>query len=152
MDQIATSAGVASALEFCMSLCSRTDAIIESWHSTPPLMFALHNELSDLVVVLDSARAAAETAVLDNGKQHTEFFSELKQPLTEAFRLLTVVEDLTAKLLEARDGRARGSVLSKDGKTATFKNRLRDVRIALDDCLLLHNVYGYHTCSHPGRS
>lgn len=115
-------------------------------------MFALHNELSDLVVVLDSARAAAETAVLDDGKEHTELFSELKEPLTEAFRLLTVVEDLTAKLLEARDGRARGRVLSKDGKTATFKDRLRDVRIALDDCLLLHNVYGYHICSHPGRS
>lgn len=115
-------------------------------------MFALHNELSDLVVVLDSSLAATEMAVLDDGKDHAEFLVDLEWSLNEASRLLKAVEDLVAELLEARDGRTRGRILSRDGKTATVKDRLRDVRIALNDCLLLHNVYGYHVRSYRGRS
>lgn len=135
-------AGVTSALELGMSLSNRTDAAIESWHNAPPLIYALHNELSDLVIVLDSARAATETAALDAGKEHDEFLIDLDRPLTEACRLLTTVEALVVELLEARDGRTRGRVLARDDKTATFKDGLRAVRIALHDCLLIHNVYG----------
>lgn len=152
MDHPATMAGVTSALEFCMSLSSRTDAVIESWHGTPPLMFALHNELSDLIVVLDSTRAATEIAGLDVSKQHSRLLVDLRNPLTEAYRILTTVEDLVVELVEARDGKTRGRVLSRDGKAATFKDRLRGVRILMHDCLLLHNVYGYHIRSKSCRS
>lgn len=147
MDHRETMVGVTSALEFCMRLSSRTDAVIESWHGTPPLMFALHNEVSDLVVVLDGTRAATEIAGLDASKQHARLLDDLEIPLTETYRILTAVEDLVVELVEARDGRTRGRVLIKDGKAATFKDRLRGVRIVLHDCLLLHNVYGYHICS-----
>lgn len=144
MDHPATMAGVTSALEFCMSLSRRTDAVIESWHGTPPLMLALHNELSDLVVVLDSARAATEIAGIDVSKQHSRLLGDLENPLTEVYRILTAVEDLVVELIEARDGKTRGRVLNKDGKAENFKDRLRGIRIVLHDCLLLHNVYGYH--------
>lgn len=144
MDHPATMAGVTSALEFCMSLSSRTDAVIESWHGTPPLMFALHNELSDLVVVLDSTRATTELVGLDASKQYSRLLGDLEKPLTEAYRILTEVEDLVVELIEARDGKTRGRVLNRDGKATNFKDRLRGVRIVLHDCLLLHNVYGYH--------
>lgn len=110
-------------------------------------MFALHNEVSDLTVVLDGTRAAIEIAGLDASKQHARLLDDLEIPLTETYRILTAVEDLVVELVEARDGRTRGRVLIKDGKAATLKDRLRGVRIVLHDCLLLHNVYGYHICS-----
>lgn len=124
-----------------MSLSRRTDAVIESWHGTPPLMLALHNELSDLVVVLDSTRAATEIAGIDVSKQHSRLLGDLEKPLTEVYRILTAVEDLVVELIEARDGKTRGRVLNK---AENFKDRLRGIRIVLHDCLLLHNVYGYH--------
>lgn len=136
--------GVTSALNFCMRLSSSTDAVIESWHGTPPLMFALHNELSDLVVVLDSTRAATEIAGLDDSNQHASLLGDLEKPLTEAYRILTAVKDLVMELVEARDGKTRGRVLIRDGKAANFKDLLRGIRIVLHDCVLLHNVYGYH--------
>lgn len=143
MDHRTTMVGVTSALEFCMRLSSKIDTVIESWHGTPPLMFALHNELSDLVVVLDSTRAATEIAGLDASKQNARLLDDLGIPLTEAYRIMTAVEDLVVELVEARDGKTRGRVLVRNGKAATFKDRLRGVRIVLHDCLLLHNVYGY---------
>lgn len=152
MDHPATTAGVTSALEFCMSLSSRTDAVIELWHGTPPLMFALHNELSDLVVVLDSTRTATELVGPDASKQHARLLGDLEKPLTEAYRILTAVEALVVELVEAHDGKTRGRVLNRDGKAATFKDRLRGVRTVLHDCLLLHNVYGYHIRSSSRQS
>ena len=143
MDLRATTAGVTSTLEFCMSLSSRTNTVIDSWTNTPSLMYALHNEISDLVVVLDNTRAATEAAVLDNGKKSAELLDGLGGHLAEAYRLLKAVEKLVADLLAARDGRQRCRVLAKNGQAASFKDCLRDVRIRLDDCLLLHNVYGY---------
>lgn len=145
MDHRATTAGVTSALDSSMSLSTRTNAVIESWHHAPPLMYALHNEISDLVVVLDSTSAATE---VDTSREHGKLLEDLEKPLAEARRLLARVESLVEELLEAHDGRTRGRVLSRDGKTATFKDRLRDVRIAMHDCLLLHNVYGYQ-CLFP---
>lgn len=140
-------AGVTSVLDSSMSLSARTNAVIESWHHAPPLMYALHNEISDLVVVLDSTSAATE---VDTSREHLKLLDDLEKPLAEALRLLGAVESLVMELLEARDGRTRGRVLSKNGQTETFKDRLRDVRTALYDCLLLHNVYGYQ-CSFSSR-
>lgn len=133
-------AGVTSALDSSMSLSTNTNAVIESWRHAPPLMYALHNEISDLVVVLDNTSAATE---VDTSRQHAKLLGDLEKPLAEARSLLAAVGNLVAELLEARDGKTRGRVLSKGGKMATFKDGLRDVRIALHDCLLLHNVYGY---------
>lgn len=142
-------AGVTSALDSSMSLSTRTNAVIESWRHAPPLMYALHNEISDLVVVLDNTSAATE---VDTSRERTKLLDDLEKPLSEARRLLAAVEDLVAELLEARDGKTRGRVLSKGGKTANLKDRLRDVRIALHDCILLRNVYGYYVQSQSGRS
>lgn len=123
-----------------MRLSGRTNAVIESWHKAPPLIYALHNELSDLVVVLDDTRAATEAAIYDPGKEQTELFADLEQPLAGANQLLTAVEKLAADLQEARHAKTRWRVLSDHGQTASLKDRLRDVRIMLHDCLLLHNV------------
>lgn len=142
-------AGVTSALDSSMSLSTRTNAVVESWHHAPPLIYALHNEISDLVVVLDNTSAATE---VNTSREHAKLLDDLEKPLAEARLLLATVENLIAELLVARDGRTRGRVLSKNDQTETLKDRLRDVRIALHDCLLLHNVYGYHVRSHSGRS
>ncbi|KAK7698297.1 hypothetical protein SLS64_012662 [Diaporthe eres] len=133
-------AGVTSALDSSMSLSARTNAVITSWHHAPPLMYALNNEISDLVVILDNTSAATE---VDTSKKHAKLLGDLEKPLAEARSLLAAAENLVAELLEARDGKTRGRVLSRGGKTANLKDRLRDVRIALHDCLLLHNVYEY---------
>lgn len=152
MDQRVPMAGVTSALELCMSVSRSTNAAIESWNNTPPLMYALHNEISDLVVLLDSTRAATEGAGLDASKEHAGLLDDVEQPLAEAVRLLTSVQYLVAELLAARDERTRARVLSKNDQAASFQNCLRDVRTRLHNCLLLHNVYEHLVYSHFGRS
>jgi len=152
MDPRAATAGFTSTLEYGMSLSFRTNAVIESWRNAPPLMCALHNEISDLVVVLDNTRAAAETAVLDAKTKSGELLNDLERPLVEVFRLLQAVDGLVGELLTARDERQRCKILSKNGRTASFQDRLRDVRITLYNCLLTHNVYVYLTRSNSGQS
>lgn len=112
-------------------------------------MYALHNEISDLVVVLDNTSAAME---VDTSRKHSKLLDDLEKPLAEVRRLLAEVQSLVTELLETRDGRTRGKVLSRHGKMASFKDGLRDLRIALHDCLLLHNVYGYNIRSQSRRS
>ena len=77
-------------------------------------MYALHNELSDLVVVLDSTLAATGVAGLSANKKHAELLNDIERPLAEAFRLLTSIQSLVAELLAARDERTRCRVLSKN--------------------------------------
>jgi hypothetical protein len=143
MDPRAATAGFTSTLEFGMSLSFRSNAVIDSWHETPPLMCALHNELSDLVVVLDNTRAAAETAALDPKSNSSELLTDLEKHLVEVFRVLQVVDLLVAELLAASDGKQRWRILSKTGRAAGFQDRLRDVRTTLYSCLLTHNMYEY---------
>lgn len=152
MDFRAATAGFTNTLEYGISLSRKTDTVIETWPNTPPLMCALHNELSDLVVVLDNTRAAAETAALDANTKSGELLEDLERPLVEIFRLLQAVDGLVAELLGARDGRQRSKILSKNGRTASFQDRLRDGRITLYNCLLAHNVYGFLAHSLPGES
>ncbi|KAL1854016.1 hypothetical protein Daus18300_011606 [Diaporthe australafricana] len=140
MDLFTTMAGVTSLLESSVRLSGRTSAVIESWPKTPPLIYALHNELSDLIIILDNTRAATEVAIQDIEKEHTELLADLEQPLAEAKAVLTAIENLVADLLEARHARTRWRVLSDHGQTASLKDHLRDVRVMLHDCLLLHNM------------
>lgn len=142
MDYPATTAGVTSALELGVSLSGRVNAVIESWHDTPPLMYALHNELSDLIVVLDNARSATEVSELSAGSRPAEILRDLEQHLAGADRLLSEAEELVVELLAARDVRQRRRVLSRNGQTASLKDRLRDARVSLHNCLLRHNMYG----------
>lgn len=143
MDYPATTAGVTSALELGVSLSGRANAVIEAWHDTPPLMYALHNELSDLIVVLDNTHSATEVSRLSAGTGPDELLSDLEQHLTRANQLLAQAEGLVAELLAAPGVRQRRRVLSRNGQTASLKDRLRDARVSLHNCLLLHNVYGY---------
>ncbi|KAG6361011.1 hypothetical protein INS49_009230 [Diaporthe citri] len=86
-------AGVTSALDSSMRLSARTNDVVESWHHAPPLMYALHNEISDLVVVLDNTSAAAEVAT---SREHAKLLDDLGKPLVEARRLLAAVESSVA--------------------------------------------------------
>ncbi|KAJ0110049.1 hypothetical protein J7T55_014852 [Diaporthe amygdali] len=133
MDFRANMASVTSAMESGMSLCGKTNAVIESWNDTPPLMYALHNELSDLVIVLDNVQAVSESTISGHSREHAELFADLERPLAEACRLLTTVEVLVAELLEARDARTRCRVLSKIGHTTSLKDRLRDTQLDLKE-------------------
>lgn len=142
MDYPATTAGVTSALELGVSLSDRANAVIEAWHDTPPLMYALNNELSDFIVVLDNAASATEVSGLNDSRRPAGLLSDLEQHVTGANRLLAEAEELVAELLAARDGRQRRRVLSRDGQTASLKDRLRDARVSLHNCLLCHNMYG----------
>lgn len=152
MDTRAATTGFTSTLEYGINLSVKSNSLIEAWRDTPPLMCALHNEVSDLVVVLDDTHAAAKTAAHDASAKSAELLDDLERPLVEVFRVLQAVDGLVGELLAARDGRHRGRILSRNVRAAGFQGRLRDARVALYNCLLAHNVYGYLARSGPTKA
>jgi len=144
MDPLSIVASAASILELGLKVSKGVNGVITTWRSAAPVIFALHNEVSDLNVVLDHMTHAWTSihAKSRDNKQDRHFLKAFHLQLDQAEDVLHQINREVQALRAMNSFKMKFKWLSRNSRVAGMQSRLKDVRMRLSELMLAYNVYG----------
>jgi hypothetical protein len=142
MDPLTIIVSAASLLEVGMKISKEVDGIIKLWTTASPVIYALHNEISDLNVVLDYMSHAwnAVNIKANGAKFDNHFLKAFNAQLEQAEDLLGQLDRLVTELRAASSFKMKLKWMKKNSRAAELQGKLRDVRSRLSELLAAYNV------------
>jgi len=142
MDPLSIIASAASILELGLKVNKGVHGIVKTWKSASPVLFAIHNEISDLNVVLDHMTNAWMNvhAKADDSKYDAHFLKALHSELDQAERLLGQIDQMVQELRAMSSLRMKFKWLSRNSRVTVTQGMLKDVRMRISELMLAYNV------------
>jgi hypothetical protein len=142
MDPLSIIVSVATLLDVGMRVSREMNSVIKTWKTATPTIFALHNEISDLNVVLDHMSHTWQTirANTSGTKYDRNFLAAFEDNLTQAEHLLQKTESFVLELKSLSSLKMKYKWLRKNSVAEELKDQLREVRVRLGELLAAYSV------------
>lgn len=142
-DFLSISSACLSIVDATVRLSGRIKGVIHLWMHAPMEIIALHNELSDLAVVLDYGRMAAfdiQTTEIQVGLASTPNVSaDLGRQLKTAEVILSQLDSFVNELMAIPKIKKRFRWVTRGSFASTKKDELRNVRMRINDIFAAYN-------------
>ena len=143
-DPLSIASACLSIVDASLRLSDRIRAVVHLWRHAPTEIIALHNEISDLTVVLDHCRMAVrniQATDIQAGRTGTpDVPADLGQQLRKVETILSQLEGFLDELMAIPGLRKRFQWVKRSSFASTKKDEIRDVRMRINDMLAAHNA------------
>jgi hypothetical protein len=139
-EAFSTFSAALSILDVSGRISAMVTDLIRNWNKAPTLILALSNEMSDLKILMDRVRDAGQTVRGSNTQLNTEFTFALDVQLQKATDYLGELEKLVDDLNRGKLIERRNKWLLKKSTAAKLQTQLRDVRLRINELLVVHNA------------
>jgi len=139
MDPISIAAFAAAIVEIGLRVSGHTNGLIRTWKTADPVILALANEISDLVIILNHVQQAA--MAMESSKRHDPaLLLTLKGALHQADDFLTQLESVVEEVGSLSTTKRRFKWLKQSTVAARMQEQLISVRRRITEILLSHST------------
>jgi DUF971 family protein len=140
MDPFSIFASVTTLLEVGLRASKELNGVIRIWKTAIPVIIALHNEVSDLNIVLDQTRLAEGFVRAKGAKYDVGFLEALEHHIHQAQTVLGEINVLIREIKLQGKYKKKYTWLFKHTLARDLQQNLRDVRLRINELLVTYNV------------
>jgi hypothetical protein len=142
-DPVSLLACVLGTLEIGTRLTTALNGVLRTWKTAPAEILAIHNEISDLNIVLNYTRNAlpSKTQHGENALRNINFREALLKEVDAAKEILDDIDNSISIFSAMQKIKRRVYWLKHNGNIEAKKGQLRSIRIRINELLSTYNVY-----------